>query len=241
MEADLPEKLAGREKERYINRLFGSVAPKYDLLNGIMSLGRHKTWRNLAVHMSELVPRGIALDVATGTGDFALELLRAVGEDGRVVGIDFCEPMLTLAARKLSGRPGMNLVAANAEHLPFGPDTFDCVTIGFGLRNVASVQATIAEMVRVTKPGRRVISLEILGPQSRTLTPLWRIYFHWLVPWLAQALGAKREPYDYLPDSVKKFYSREELTEIFKNNGLVDIQVRSLALGAVCIHMGTKE
>ena len=234
------EKLVGRQKEQYVNRIFGLAAPKYDLLNSIISFGRHRRWRRTAAAMAGPLPGGTALDVASGTGDLALELSRIVGGTGRVVAADFCKPMLELAARKIAGRAGITLVAANAERLPFAANTFDCAAIGFALRNVSSVPATIAEMVRVIKPGGRVISVEIVGPRSRLLAPLWRSYFFWLMPRLAQIFGAQREPYDYLPDSVAGFYSREELADIFDDCGLKDVGVRNLTFGVVCIHMGTK-
>ncbi len=236
----MQEKLAGSEKERYVNRLFAAIAPKYDLLNSVISLGRHKKWRRTAVAMLELCPGDSAIDVATGTGDFAIDLARAVKESGRVVASDFCRPMLDLAAPKVAPYEAIELVEANAEHLPFEPDTFDCATIGFALRNVASVPATIAEMTRVTKPGGRVVSLEMVRPTRLVITPLWRLYFFKIMPKIAQAFGAEREPYDYLPQSVARFHSREELAEVFRECGLVQVTSRALMLGLVCIHMGIK-
>jgi demethylmenaquinone methyltransferase/2-methoxy-6-polyprenyl-1,4-benzoquinol methylase len=209
-------------------------------MNSVISLGKHKGWRKLAVRMSGLHEGGTALDVATGTGDFALELANAVGPTGKVIGADFCAPMLDLAKQKLKGCGIIELVAGNAESLPFPSDTFNCATIGFGLRNVANVAAAVAEMARVTKSEGRVISLEILGPRLKLLQPLWRTYFFRVMPRAAHLFGAEREPYDYLPDSVARFYSREELTDIFRDCGLVDVQVRDLTFGVVCIHMGTK-
>lgn len=241
MEAGLRGKQAGSEKERYVRRLFGLVAPKYDLMNSVISFGKHKGWRKLAVRMAELKPGEMAVDAATGTGDFALELASAVGETGLVVGTDFCQPMIDLAAGKLAGEKTIELVTANAESLPFASNTFDCATIGFALRNVASVPATITEITRVIKPGGRVISLEIVGPHLRILQPLWKLYFFRVMPWLVSLFGAEREPYDYLPDSVARFYSREELADIFRDCGLVDIKIRNLTFGTVCIHMGTKQ
>ncbi|MEN6371137.1 MAG: bifunctional demethylmenaquinone methyltransferase/2-methoxy-6-polyprenyl-1,4-benzoquinol methylase UbiE [Armatimonadota bacterium] len=233
-------KLVGKEKERYINRLFGSIASKYDLMNSVISLGMHKSWRKIAVRMAGIEPGASAIDVATGTGDFAKVLSAAAGYSGLVVGTDFCRPMIAMAANKLASERNIELVTANAEHLPFASGTFDCATIGFALRNVANVQAAVAEMTRVIKPGGRVISLEILGPDSRILQPLWRLYFFRIMPRLAGLFGAEREPYDYLPNSVARFCSREELADIFKSCGLVDIHIRNLTFGTVCIHMGTK-
>ena len=256
-EAGLQEKLAGSEKERYINRLFATIAPRYDLLNSVISLGNHKRWRKTAVRMSGLTKGGKALDAATGTGDFAIDLARVAGESGMVVGIDFCLPMLEIAARKIgerstrhaepvearrmSGESPITLAAANAESLPFESESFDCATIGFALRNVSSVPATIAELARVVKPGGRVVSLEMVRPTAPILTPLWRMYFFKVMPALARIFGAEGEAYDYLPRSVARFYSREELAEVFRDSGLSNVTARGLMLGLVCIHMGIKQ
>lgn len=240
-EGSLSEKLVGRSKETYVNRLFAAIAPKYDLLNSVISAGRHKKWRKTSVAMAELRTGGIALDVATGTGDFALDLANAVGESGRVIGVDFCEPMLRIAGQKLADNPNIALAVANAEHLPFNSDSFDCSTIGFALRNVSDVRAAVSEMARVTKPGGRVVSLEILGPRSRAFRPMWRLYFSRIMPGVAQLFGADREPYEYLPDSVERFCSREELADIFRSCGLSNICIKDLMFGIVCIHMGVKQ
>jgi demethylmenaquinone methyltransferase/2-methoxy-6-polyprenyl-1,4-benzoquinol methylase len=181
-----------------------------------------------------------AIDVATGTGDFAIDLARAVGDSGRVVATDFCEPMLEVAKVKTERHRSIELALANAESLPYEDNTFDCATIGFALRNVASVQAAITEMARVIKPGGRVVSLEMVRPTRPVITPLWRLYFFRVMPRLAQTFGAKREPYDYLPESVARFHSREELAEVFRDCGLVEVTSRALMLGLVCIHMGIK-
>jgi demethylmenaquinone methyltransferase / 2-methoxy-6-polyprenyl-1,4-benzoquinol methylase len=236
----LQEQLAGSEKERYINNLFATIAPKYDLLNSVISLGRHRSWRRKAVAMSGLDRGGKAIDVATGTGDFAIELGRAVGDSGTVIGSDFCQPMLELAARKTAHHKCIHLTYANAEALPFESNTFDCATIGFALRNVSSVPATLAEMTRVVRPGGRVVSLEMVRPTSRLIAPLWRLYFFKMMPGVAGMLGGEREPYDYLPQSVARFHSREELAGVFEDCGLRDVAVRTLTLGLVCIHMGIK-
>lgn len=233
--------LSGRDKEQYVNKLFATVAPKYDLLNSVISVGRHKSWRRIAVKMAALNTGNSAIDVACGTGDFAFELSKAVGSNGSVVATDFCVPMIDLASVKLAKAPNITLAGANAQYLPFSDDSFDCATIGFGLRNVASVPSTISEMTRVIKPGGRVISLEILGPSSRYMKPLWDLYFGVIMPKVALVFGGKREPYRYLPESVVRFYSRKEVTEIFESCGLTDVKIRNLMFGTVCIHIGTKK
>jgi len=237
--AESPEE--GPTKERYIEDLFAAIAPRYDFLNTIISFNRHKAWRRFAVRLARLSPGAAALDVAAGTGDFAIELARAVGPEGRVTAIDFCEPMVEIGRRKTSGlQPAVNWVIGGAMSLPFASDTFDCAVIGFALRNVASVPRVISEMTRVVKPGGRVVSLEINRPTSALLSPFWGLYFYRLVPAVAKAFGGKREPYRYLPMSVKRFYSRQELVDIMINTGLSDVRVHNLTMGVVCAHVGVK-
>ncbi len=230
------------EKEAYVEGLFSSIAPKYDLLNSVLSMCRHKAWRRFAVSKSDLEPGGSALDVCCGTGDFAFELASRVGESGRVVGLDFSLPMLDLANRKArrSGRDWVEFIAGNACSLPFPDNSFDCVTVGFGLRNVADVRVALGEMARVTRPGGKVISLEISRVGSRLLSVPWKLYFYALTPYTAVVFRARREAYEYLPRSVKGFMSRQELADKFENCGLTDVSCRSLTFGAVCVHVGVK-
>jgi demethylmenaquinone methyltransferase / 2-methoxy-6-polyprenyl-1,4-benzoquinol methylase len=233
---------AGRAKEEYVNGLFSSIAPRYDLLNSVISFNRHRAWRRFAVRTAQVKPGDTALDVAAGTGDFSFDLAEAVGADGSIVASDFCGPMVEIGVKKTEKRGLSNVswVLANAMELPFAANTFDCAVIGFGLRNVASVPRTISEMTRVIKPGGRVLSLEINRPVSALFKPLWMLYFYGLLPSFARIFGGKREAYTYLPDSVKRFYSRQELSQIMVDAGLVDIQVHDLTMGVVCVHMGVK-
>ena len=233
---------SGRAKERYVEGLFAAIAPKYDLLNSVISFNRHRRWRRFAVKAAGLAPGDLALDVAAGTGDFSFELAEAVGGTGSVVAVDFCAPMVEIGRRKSERRGYGNIswMLGNATGLPFEADVFDCAVIGFALRNVASAQRTIAEMARVIKPGGRVVSLEINKPTSALFRPIWAAYFYGLLPGLARALGGKREAYTYLPDSVKRFYSRQELSQIMLDSGLEDVRVYDLTMGVVCAHVGRK-
>ena len=191
---------------------------------------------------SGLTHGGSALDVCCGTGDFAFELAKKAGIIGRIVGIDFSLPMIELAKRKAKrrGRRSVSFLAANACALPFANGSFDCVTIGFGLRNVADVSAALSEMARVTKPGGKVISLEISRVRSALVSLPWRLYFYALTPYTATAFRAKRQAYEYLPRSVKEFMSREELSKEFENCGLRNVACYHLTFGVVCVHVGTK-
>lgn len=236
------EKIDKQQKEAYVEGLFSSIASKYDLLNNILSLTRHKAWRRYAVSKSDLLPGGCALDACCGTGDFAFELADRVGAGGRVVGIDFSLPMIELARRKAEYLKLSNVEFhhANACSLPFEDNLFDCVTVGFGLRNVADLNLAISEMARVVKPGGMVINLEISQVRLPVLSWLWKLYFYKLTPYTAQLFKAKRSAYEYLPDSVKAFMSREELAAEFEKCGLCDVNYYDLTFGTVCVHVGTK-
>lgn len=234
--------LSGPEKEAYVKALFSAIAPKYDLMNSVLSLSRHKAWRRRAVAISGLKPGGKALDVCCGTGDFAFDLARAAGSDGQVIGIDFAEPMIELARKKAArtGLANIEFVVGNACDLPFEDCCFDCVTVGFGIRNVADVDRAISEMARVTRPGGKIVCLEISQVRSPVLRIPWMLYFYALTPYMARLFRARRSAYEYLPQSVKEFMSREELAQRFSNVGLIDVYFQDLMLGVVCIHSGTK-
>lgn len=222
--------------------LFSSVAPKYDLLNTVLSLARHKAWRRFAVSKSGLEPGGSALDVCCGTGDFALELAGRVEKNGRVVGVDFSGPMIDLARQKAKrlGCEWVNFIEANALDLPFADGSFDCATVGFGLRNVADVRVALSEMARVVRPGGKVISLEIGTARPPLLSLTWKLCFRALTPRTARLFGAERGAYEYLPRSVEQFMSREELAAEFERAGLCEVSVYNLMFGVVYVHVGTK-
>jgi demethylmenaquinone methyltransferase/2-methoxy-6-polyprenyl-1,4-benzoquinol methylase len=230
------------KKEAYVEGLFSSIASKYDLLNSVMSLHMHKAWRRFAVGKCGVGPGSNALDVCCGTGDFAIELAKAVGEAGSVVGVDFSLQMLELAKQKVrrSGYGWVSFLEANACSLPFEDNAFDCVTVGFGLRNVADLGKAVSEMVRVTRPGGKIVCLEISKVTNPLLMLPWQLYFYVLTPYIARLFQGRKEAYEYLPRSVKGFVSREELAAEFERQGLRDVEYRDLTFGAVCVHVGTK-
>ena len=224
--------------------MFARISRRYDLLNTVMTAGRHYAWRRLATDMAVGdLSGGPALDVATGTGDFAFDLARKQSVS-RVVGLDYTPEMLAVAvdkARRNGLAEKLTLVVGDAHALPFPDEHFICATVGFGVRNFVDVPQAIREMARVVRPGGRVVTLEILriegkGPLSR----LFPLYFRRVTPRLGALLAGDREAYSYLPESVQEFLSANELTSMMEEAGLKDVTYRKLALGTVVIHVGKK-
>lgn len=224
--------------------MFARIASRYDRLNAIMSAGRHHAWRRIAVEIAVGDLSGPALDVATGTGDLAIELARQP-QVSHAVGLDFTREMLPLAVRKtrerdLGHRTGY--LAGDAHALPFQDDRFICATVGFGVRNFIDLSKALREMARVVRPGGRVVVLEIvrlegLGPMGR----LFPLYFRHVTPWLGAIFGGDREAYTYLPESVQGFLTAGEVAAIMRDAGMANVTYRKLALGTVAVHVGEKE
>lgn len=226
----------GVQKRAAVQGMFAEIAPTYDLLNSILSLRRHHVWRRMAVQRLELVPGQTALDVCSGTGDFLAPLRRAVGLEGRVVGVDFCLPMLQLAATKGAGA---GLTTGDACRLPIRAGAVDAVSVGWGIRNVPDVDAAHRELFRVLKPGGRFVSLDMAKPRSRAVRGLGRLMFHRLAPWIGARFG-RAEAYTYLPKSTERFLSREQLRDSMERAGFVDVAWQDLFLGNICLHFGRK-
>lgn len=235
--------LTDRERTRYVTRLFGRIARRYDLLNGVMSAGRHHAWRRAAIEMGTPHLVGPALDVAAGTGDFALELLRKDWTT-EVVVFDNTLDMLAVAVEKARRRElghRLRTVIGDAHSLPFADDSFVCVTVGFGLRNFVDVPRALGEMVRVVRPGGRVVVLDIFRLEGRTLLDrLFTVYFRTVTPWFGALLAGDREAYAYLPKSVEAFLGADELAAMMEEAGLTGVRYRRFALGSVAIHEGRK-
>ena len=227
-------------KAEYVREMFAGIADRYDLLNSLLSFNRHKSWRRYAVRLAALKTGDSALDVCSGTGDFALELSRAVGDAGFVAGSDFCRPMVEKGQKKAEERGGhVSMMVADALRLPYRSNRFDCVTVGFGIRNVADVRQAFGEMARVAAPGGRVLCLEFSQPRNRFWRPLVSFFELKVLP-IIGGLLSKREAYTYLPKSIAVFHSREELAGMMEEAGLADIRMYDLNFGSVCIHIGTK-
>jgi demethylmenaquinone methyltransferase/2-methoxy-6-polyprenyl-1,4-benzoquinol methylase len=228
---------SGTLPEPQVQAMFDRIAGVYDLMNSVMTAGLHHRWRERAADMARLVPGDSALDVATGTGDLAVELGRRVGPEGEVVGSDFSEGMLELARRKA---PGLRFEHGNALALPYDDDSFDAATVGFGARNFSDLPQGLREMARVVRPGGRVVILEITTPERPPLSWFFRLWFDRLIPLLGRFAGDS-DAYTYLPSSVRRFPNARGLGAAMSAVGLVDVRWLLTAGGIIAIHAGTVE
>jgi demethylmenaquinone methyltransferase/2-methoxy-6-polyprenyl-1,4-benzoquinol methylase len=224
---------SGTLPEPQIRAMFDRIARVYDLMNSVMTAGMHHRWRARAADLAQVGPGSRALDVATGTGDLAVELAR---RGASVVGLDFSEPMLELARSKA---PGVEFVQGNALELPWADAEFDAVTVGFGARNFADLDRGLAEMARVTKPGGRVVILEITTPQRPPLSWFFRLWFDRAVPALGRVAG-DRQAYSYLPSSVRRFPGPQRLAGQLSAAGLAEVRWILTAGGIIAIHCGLR-
>jgi demethylmenaquinone methyltransferase / 2-methoxy-6-polyprenyl-1,4-benzoquinol methylase len=224
-----------------VRGMFDRIAGVYDLMNTAMTAGLHHGWRTRAADRAELSEGDSALDLCCGTGDLALELRARVGASGRVVGADFSERMLELANEKAlqRGLPDVTFEWADALELPYSDASFDAVTVGFGVRNLADLDAGVGEMARVLRPGGRLVILEITQPQKPPLSTFFSLWFDRIVPLLGRFAGDP-EAYSYLPESVRSFPPPAGLAAIMDRAGLERIRYTILAGGIIAIHSGAR-
>lgn len=235
--------LRGSERARYVEAMFSRISRRYDLLNTVMTGGMHYHWRRLAVRLADSGSKGPALDVATGTGDFIMELIRRSSVT-HVFGLDFSLQMLKVArikAQRLGTFAKTTLVGGDALHLPFPDNTFVSITTGFSLRNIIDVPQALREMARVTRSGGQVAVLETTPVRGKGPFPrLFGFYFRRVVPWVGAILAGDREAYTYLPESASAFHTPEELAKLMSEAGWADVRFRKLGMGTVAIHTGRK-
>jgi demethylmenaquinone methyltransferase/2-methoxy-6-polyprenyl-1,4-benzoquinol methylase len=231
----------GTLAEPQVRAMFDRIAGVYDAMNTVMTAGLHHRWRERAADLAELRPGERALDVATGTGDLALELARRVGAGGEVVGCDFSQRMLELARGKAASAPAYaatRFEVANVLALPYPDSAFDAATVGFGARNFADLERGVAEMARVVRPGGRVVVLEITTPQRPPLSWFFRLWFDRLVPVLGRLAG-NADAYAYLPSSVLRFPGPAGLAAVLARAGIADVRWIVTGGGAIALHAGT--
>ncbi|HEY8520261.1 MAG TPA: bifunctional demethylmenaquinone methyltransferase/2-methoxy-6-polyprenyl-1,4-benzoquinol methylase UbiE [Gammaproteobacteria bacterium] len=237
------ERVPWTAKKRRVRGVFDSVAPRYDLMNDVMSVGLHRLWKRFTVQQTGLRPGDRALDVAAGSGDLAVGLARRVGRTGLVVVTDINARMLSLGRDRLvdEGLVGnVHYVQADAERLPFKPNTFHCVTIGFGLRNVTDKAAALRSMREVLKPGGRLLVLEFSKPHLGPLEPLYDLYSFQVLPRLGSWLAGDSASYRYLAESIRRHPDQESLRALMEESGLERCRYFNLSGGIVALHVGYK-
>jgi len=220
--------------------MFARIVPRYDAMNTIMTFGLHRRWRQVAARLAE--PRGaVALDIGSGTGDFALDLARAGARE--VIGVDFCEEMLVVARGKADLAAldtAVTFAVGDALRLPFPDRAFDRVVNGFLLRNVADLPGALGEMARVLKPGGRLVCLEITHPPV-AIAPFANFYFQSVVPLLGAAITGEAAAYRYLPASLAPLPDIQRLARMLADAGFVDVRARRLGFGTVALHVGVRD
>ena len=235
------EQVPPGEKARRVRAVFDSVADKYDVMNDLMSAGVHRLWKRFTLGQTGLRPGMAALDVAGGTGDLAAGMAEQVGDRGLVVLSDINAAMLEVGRDRLLDRGilrNVQFTLANAECLPFAEQTFDCVTIGFGLRNVTDKPAAIASMRRVLRPGGRLLILEFSKPVFPGLKPVYDAYSFSVLPWLGARIANDPDSYRYLAESIRRFPDQATLAGMMGEAGLEDCRYHNLTGGIVALHKG---
>lgn len=228
--------LSGKERSVYVRSMFDRIAPTYDRMNAVMTFGMYRTWQKQAAALAAPSHVSRALDVATGTGDLAVDLTQRADT---VVGADFTRGMLIAGRPKTAAYPVSN-IEADATSLPIADNSFDCATIGFGLRNIPDRIQVLREMTRVVRPGGRVVCLELTPCRLPGIGPLFRFLFHSVVPLVGGLVSGSLSSYKYLPDSVDVFPDADALVDEFREAGLIFPRYSLYNFGTIAIHVGVK-
>ncbi|GGJ85662.1 demethylmenaquinone methyltransferase [Lentibacillus kapialis] len=235
--------MAQQSKEERVHHVFEKIYRQYDSMNSIISFQRHKAWRkNVMKHMA--VEEGsAALDVCCGTGDWSLSLAEAAGSTGEVIGLDFSNNMLSVAQKKSKSLQykQLSFIQGNAMELPFDDNSFDYVTIGFGLRNVPDYMTVLNEMYRVVKPGGEAVCLETSQPTMIGFRQGYYLYFRFIMPLLGKIFAKSYKEYAWLHESAKNFPNKQQLKQMFYSAGFSRVNVKQYTGGVAAMHMGTKE
>ena len=230
--------LQGQERAQYVQNMFARIAGRYDLMNRLMTGGQDIKWRRYVIQQANLPRNGRLLDIATGTGDIALEGLHQV-PGLQAVGGDFTVEMMQ-AGKQIPERQPIQWVGSDTLALPFPDDYFDAVTSGFLMRNVIDVPGAFREQMRVTKPGGRVVVLESSPPKKNLLRPFILIHLNTIIPLLGKLITGESDAYRYLPDSTQQFKDPEVLADIMRQTGFQNVQYKLFMFGTVAIHTGQK-
>ena len=237
------------DKDKYVHKVFNTIAGKYDVMNLFMTWGMLPGWQKFLLEKTHLAKGDKALDVCCGTGELAIRMADLVGSEGHVWGLDFAENMLKIAQEKVEGssKENINFVQGDALKLPFQDDNFDSATNGFALRNVLDISQAIKEMTRVVKPGGTVVCMEVSRPQNFLLRMGFNLYFFQIVPLIGKivdkgkAIDNKFPAYTWLPESFKTFPNQEGIKKIFQGAGLKEVRYYPLGFGAATVYVGVKK
>ena len=229
-------------KEEKVYEVFQTISSDYDKLNNIISFNMHKIWKRNTIKCLNIRDDAKILDVCCGTGDFSIMLSKESNTRISVIGLDFSENMLSVAEYKkeILMLDNVEFVYGNAMKLPFEDNTFDNVTIGFGLRNTPDYEKVISEMMRVVKPGGKVACLDTSHPTIPVYKQLYWLYFKYIMPTMGQLFSKHKKEYQWLNDSTEKFLSKKELKSLFKKVGFDHVKVKTYAGGAAALHVGIK-
>jgi demethylmenaquinone methyltransferase/2-methoxy-6-polyprenyl-1,4-benzoquinol methylase len=226
-----------------VEKIFSVIAKRYDILNSILTLNIDRLWRRRAIKICNIKEEQKVLDLCCGTGQMINYECKAVGKNTKVVGVDFSQEMLNVGAERLNHSVKdykFKLIKSSILELPFEDNTFDCITIAFGLRNIRDKDKALSEMYRVLKPSGKLVCLELSKPNIPILKNIYDLYFNYVLPVIGSIGTGDKKAYYYLRDSVNKFMNKKQLKEAFKNNGFKNSQYKSLTLGIASIHYGTK-
>lgn len=233
--------LKGEAKSAYVQGMFGRIAERYNIMNRLMTLGQDQRWRRFVVSKANVPPNGVALDLATGTGDIAFETLK-VQPTAKLIGADFALPMMFVGQKAPLGED-VQWCAADAMNLPFPESSFDAVMSGYLVRNVIDIKRTLDEQIRVLKPGGRIVILDTSPPPHNILRPFILAYLKFGIPILGRIIGGKHaaDAYKYLPESTQSFKTPQELAALMREAGVHSIEYRTFMFGTMAVHWGHKQ
>jgi demethylmenaquinone methyltransferase/2-methoxy-6-polyprenyl-1,4-benzoquinol methylase len=233
-----------KQKAKYVEKIFDSAAPVYDLMNTVISLGLHKIWRKHSIEMLKISPGDRILDGCCGTADFAMEMVKKVGPTGKVFATDFSEQMLLKGVEKIRLSPSVNgnikPARADTMHLPFKSNSFNAVTVAYGMRNLGNLENGLREIKRVLKKGGRFGCLDLATPVIPVYSHVYHFYFFKMVPLIGKLVSRNKDPYAYLPESLRTFLRQEDMKALMEEVGFVNVRYRNFAGGAVAFHIGEK-
>ena len=230
-----------KSKEEHVHEVFEHISGSYDKMNSVISFQMHKLWRNDVMKRMNVKKGSTCLDVCCGTADWTIALAEATGGDGIVKGIDFSESMLAVGKTKIVPYDFVELIHGNAMELPFDDNTFDYVTIGFGLRNVPDYMQVLREMNRVLKPGGMAVCLETSQSEIPGYRQIFRIYFKYIMPFFGKLFAKSYQEYSWLQESANDFPGMKKLAEMFKQAGFEHVEYKGYSGGAAAMHMGFKK